>query len=51
MKKIAIIGLGYIGNTIIEAVNDGSIDNAVIHAVYDIDQEIIAGISEKTFSE
>ena len=37
MKKIGIIGLGYIGKTIIEAVTDGSIDNATIQAVYDID--------------
>ena len=47
MKKIGIIGLGYIGNTIINAVIDGTIENAVIQAVYDIDKDIIEAFHKK----
>ena len=47
MKKIGLIGLGYIGNTIIEAVENGTIDDAVIQAVYDIDEGIVEDIHEK----
>lgn len=39
MKKIGLIGLGYIGTTIIEAVTDETIEDAIIQAVYDIDEE------------
>ncbi|MHA1199362.1 MAG: aspartate dehydrogenase domain-containing protein [Candidatus Heimdallarchaeaceae archaeon] len=39
MKKIGVIGLGYIGTTIIEAVADETIEDAIIQAVYDIDEE------------
>lgn len=47
MKKIGLIGLGFIGNTIIDAVVDGTIENAVIQAVYDIDKGIMDSINKK----
>ena len=47
MKKVGIIGVGYIGNTIIEALVEGKVENAVVQAVYDIDKEKVVKIKEE----
>lgn len=47
MKKIGIIGVGYIGSTIIEAVVEGMIDDVIIQAVYDIDKAVIERTQQK----
>lgn len=47
MKKIGIIGLGFIGSTISNAIVDGQIEDAVIQSVYDIDKELMEKITKK----
>lgn len=47
MKKIGIIGLGFIGKTIMDAIGEGEIEDAIIQAVYDIDK----GLMEKTIEK
>jgi len=47
MKRVGIIGIGYIGNTIIEALVEGKVENTVVQAVYDIDKEKTEKIKEE----
>ncbi len=46
-KKVGLIGIGYIGTTIIQAIIEGKIENAEIQAVYDIDKEKVEKIKEE----
>ncbi len=46
-KKIGLIGLGYIGTTILDAINKEENENLIIQAVYDIDKVKMKEIAEK----
>lgn len=46
-KKVGLIGVGYIGTTILEAIAEEDIENLVVQAVYDIDEAKMDEISKK----
>jgi aspartate dehydrogenase len=47
IKKIGLIGIGYIGTTIIQAIAEEKIEDTVVQAVYDIDKEKTEKIKEE----
>ncbi len=47
IKKIGLIGLGYIGTTILNAVSEEANENLTIQAVYDIDNVKMKDVAEK----